>query len=134
MAFFNSSFSHHPLTGPSIISYPDCNINVQQQQQQQPEIPPCETKCGEPKKLNWLRYILACCFLLTCAAFITFLVLFIIAVSGGMGQNAGRINAYETIENDATAAGAGAVAESAKETFNRLSDHYKKNYDFFKKI
>ena len=56
--------------------------------------------CEEKKQIPWLRYLFACCFLLTCAAFITFLVLFIIAVSGGMGQNAGRMVEDKNMNKD----------------------------------
>ena len=56
--------------------------------------------CDEKKQIPWLRYLFACCFLLTCAAFITFLVLFIIAVSGGMGRNAGRMVEDKNLNKD----------------------------------
>ena len=74
--------------------------------------------CEEKKQIPWLRYLFACCFLLTCAAFITFLVLFIIAVSGGMGKNAGRMILAE---------------ETSPMFFNKLYNNFK-NYDFFKKV
>ena len=111
MAYYNSACSVNPLTIPSVLSYPECQLNIQ------PEIP-----CGEPyeepkKQTSWLKYLFACCFLLTCAAFITFLVLFIIAVSGGMGVNRGRMISAE---------------ESSPISLNRLSDYFK-NHDFFKK-
>jgi hypothetical protein len=115
MAYYNSACSINPLTIPSVLSYPECQLNIQ------PEIPmPCEMGYDEPKstKTSWLKYLFACCFLLTCAAFITFLVLFIIAVSGGMGRNAGRMISAE---------------ETSPIFFNKLYNNFK-NYDFFKKV
>ena len=97
MAYYNSACSINPLTIPTVLSYPECQLNIQ------PEIPmPCEMGYDEPKstKTSWLKYLFACCFLLTCAAFITFLVLFIIAVSGGMGQNAGRMVEDKNLNKD----------------------------------
>ena len=97
MAYYNSACNINPLTIPSVTPYPECQLNIQ------PEIPmPCEMGYDEPKstKTSWLKYLFACCFLLTCAAFITFLVLFIIAVSGGMGQNAGRMVEDKNMNKD----------------------------------
>ena len=51
-----------------------------------------ENKKDSPKRgFNWLRYIFACVFCLILAAFIVFLVLFILAISGGLGPVKGRM-------------------------------------------
>lgn len=54
----------------------------------------------EKPKRNWLKYLFAFCFVIILVAFIVFLVLFILAVSGGLGPIRGRMMSAEVIPNN----------------------------------
>lgn len=76
---------------PSFVNpYPDCtNRNAL------PEVP--ENKVKTSRSYGWLKYLFACCFCGLLVAFITFLVLFILAISGGLGPVKGRMMPAEIV-------------------------------------
>ena len=84
----NCTYEVNPTTSPYPYSYPCPELSIQ------PSV--CEKSSSSNR--SWLKYLFAATFCILLIAFITFLVLFIVAVSTGGFTKSGRMMPTEDVE------------------------------------
>lgn len=105
-------------------SYPTISV--------QPVVPPPESE-GK-LKASWLTYFLACTYCALLVGFVTFMVLFIIAISGGFGSIRGgrSIMVPPIVDSSAAATASDSATDNVinnllKESFSKLNA-FKQNF------